>query len=581
MSLAPGAAFGKYVVKRQLAEGGMAEIYLCTSRGVEGFQKEVVVKRVKPFLASDPEFVRMFIAEARLASQLNHPNIVQIFDFDQVDGTYYLAMEYVRGPSLWQVALRARSLQRPIPPVVVAYLGRELARGLHYAHSLTDDGHPVGLVHRDVSPHNVLVSFEGAVKLTDFGIAKAGRHSTAPGVLKGKLGYMSPEQAHGEPLDARSDLFSLGVVLWELLTDAPLFDATSDVSMLRAVIEAPIVPPSARRAGLPPELDAIVTRALARPVEQRWQSAQELERALTRYLAQDPAGASVDLPEFLRQLELPTELPVFAAGSPRAQAFAPEGGSAAAGQGGVDLGSERTIQRATPHSFLQSESTSSTPALRAPQGHVVAVPSAPARAAPGLASSVSVEPRASFESGPAPASATRAVALGGAALLAVLGAAIGWQVMSRTTPAQPLAPVPASQPLVAPPLHASTEVDALRPARTPEPPDAGGAPVVVAGAPHLEARSEATPGTSTAGARPAEKSSVPARAGSLLVDVTPWAEVKIDGKSRGEVVGKKTFPVSAGPHRVELVHPSKSESFEVLVSPGKVHRVALSVSAGL
>jgi serine/threonine-protein kinase len=206
VTLVAGTRIGKYEIRRKLAEGGMAEIYLCSFSGPEGFQKEVVLKQIRSFLAQDPDFVQMFITEARVASLLNHANIVQIFDFDKHQDTYYLAMEYVRGQSLYATRKRARELMIPMPPTLVAHLGAEIARGLHYAHRQTENGRHIGLVHRDVTPHNVLLSFEGAVKLTDFGIAKAGNSLTAPGKLKGKFAYMSPEQAQGLTLDARTDV---------------------------------------------------------------------------------------------------------------------------------------------------------------------------------------------------------------------------------------------------------------------------------------------------------------------------------------------------------------------------------------
>ena len=210
MTLAAGTPIGKYVVRRKLAEGGMAEIYLAAALGPEGFEKDVVIKRVRPGLAGDPEFVRMFIAEARVASRLNHANLVHIFDFDKHEDTYYLAMEYVRGHSLWELRRRCQERGVAMPPMLVAQIGMEVARGLAYAHRLTENGHSLELVHRDVTPHNVLLSFDGAVKLTDFGIAKAGGRATTSGMLKGKFAYMSPEQARGDPVDARTDVFALG-----------------------------------------------------------------------------------------------------------------------------------------------------------------------------------------------------------------------------------------------------------------------------------------------------------------------------------------------------------------------------------
>jgi serine/threonine-protein kinase len=258
----------------------MAEIYLCSSVGPEDFHKQVAVKRIRPFLAADPSFVEMFIAEASIASLLNHPNVVQIFDFDKHQDTYYLAMEYVRGRSLWQLQNRAKQLLLPVPPLLVARIGSEVARGLDYAHRLTQNGRPLMLVHRDVSPQNVLLSYDGAVKLTDFGIAKATTRVTAPGMVKGKFAYMSPEQARGEAVDARTDIFALGIVLWELVTGQALFDAPSDVSVLRAVQERHIRPPRSVGVDLPSDLEAAILKALERDPEKRFQTAQPMHRAL-------------------------------------------------------------------------------------------------------------------------------------------------------------------------------------------------------------------------------------------------------------------------------------------------------------
>lgn len=308
MTLEAGTHIGKYVVRRKLAEGGMAEIYLCTARGAEGFEKEVVIKRVRAFLASDPEFVGMFIAEARLASRLNHANVVQIFDFDKHEDTYYLAMEYVRGCSLWELRKRGKELMEPVPPMLVAHIGAEVARGLHYAHRVRVNGQPLDLVHRDVTPHNVLLSFDGAVKLTDFGIAKAGNKLTQPGVLKGKFAYMSPEQARGEAVDARTDIFALGVVLWEMLTGGRLFDGDSEVAVLRAVQQSTIPPPARLNPDVPADLDAAVVRALDRDPALRFQTAAEFERALAQcVLTHARTVDDTDLSAFMRRL-FPTSL---------------------------------------------------------------------------------------------------------------------------------------------------------------------------------------------------------------------------------------------------------------------------------
>ena len=303
MTLAAGTPIGKYVVRRKLAEGGMAEIYLAAALGPEGFEKDVVIKRVRPGLAGDPDFVRMFIAEARVASRLNHANLVHIFDFDKHEDTYYLAMEYVRGHSLWELRRRCQERGVAIPPMLVAQIGMEVARGLAYAHRLADAGHSLNLVHRDVTPHNVLLSFDGAVKLTDFGIAKAGGAATTSGMLKGKFAYMSPEQGRGDGVDARTDVFALGVTLWELLTGARLFEGDGDVAVLRAVQERLIVPPARLNPGVSAALDAAVMRALERDLARRWPTAHELERALAEVVLGGARSLEdTDVGAFLRQI---------------------------------------------------------------------------------------------------------------------------------------------------------------------------------------------------------------------------------------------------------------------------------------
>lgn len=303
MTLSSGTPVGKYVVRKKIAEGGMAEIYLCASTGPEGFEKEVVIKRIRAFLASDPSFIDMFIREAQLASRLNHPNIVQIFDFDKHEDTYYLAMEYVNGRSVWELRKKTKELLMGLPPVLVAHIGSEVARGLHYAHQLKQKGKLIGIVHRDVTPHNVLLSFDGAVKLTDFGIAKVDKTGTAPGMLKGKFAYMSPEQARGEAVDARTDVFALGIVLWEMLTGGRLFDSDSELGVLRAVQQSVIPPPARLNPDVPDALSQIVMKALERDLSQRYASAQDLERALKEFVLRHADSLDdTDVGGFLRKL---------------------------------------------------------------------------------------------------------------------------------------------------------------------------------------------------------------------------------------------------------------------------------------
>ncbi len=277
--------FGKYVLQRKLAEGGMAEVFLAKQTGMEGFEKLVVVKRILPQLCSDDSFVKMFLNEARVAARLNHPNVVQIFDLGKLGDQYFIAMEYVHGEDLRAVIREATDAdKRPSIGLACRIIADTLA-SLHYAHTRVGaDGKPLGLVHRDVSPQNVLVTYEGSIKLVDFGIAKATRAvnaaQTQAGLLKGKYAYMSPEQARGQPVDARADVFCVGVLLWELVTWQRLFKRPTEMSTLMAVAEEPIRAPRTVDASIPPELDRLIMKALARNADDRFASAQELRAAL-------------------------------------------------------------------------------------------------------------------------------------------------------------------------------------------------------------------------------------------------------------------------------------------------------------
>lgn len=273
--------FGKYNLLERIGQGGMAEIWLARTLGAEGFTKDLVVKRILPQLCGDADFVRSFIDEARLVSRLQHANIVQIFEFDKVDDAYYLAMEFVDGRDLRQIE-RAAAKAGCWPEVSMAvYLIAEACKGLHYAHTKTDRDRPLHLVHRDISPHNILVSKSGDVKLADFGIAKVESRAsrTALGMVKGKLSYMSPEQITGQPLDARTDIYAMGIVLWELLTRRRLF-AGPDHEVALRVRDADIPSPRQLFPDLPPAVEAIVMRMLAADRTRRYQSAGEVARDL-------------------------------------------------------------------------------------------------------------------------------------------------------------------------------------------------------------------------------------------------------------------------------------------------------------
>ncbi|MFN7132889.1 MAG: serine/threonine protein kinase, partial [Myxococcales bacterium] len=285
---ADDATFGKYRLLYPLTQGGMAELFVARQEGPAGFAKSVVIKRVLRHLSEDTEFVEMFLDEARLAAQLNHPNVVQIFDFGEVDGSYFLCMEHLAGEDLATILRTSARKQQRLPPQICASIVSAACDALHYAHTLCDEGgRPLNIVHRDVSPSNIYVTFRGVTKVLDFGIAKAeGKLTqTRAGIVKGKFPYMSPEQARGQPLDARSDVWALGVVLHEMLTGLRLFSRDNDLAVLKAVTEDAIPRPSERYAPVPRELDDIVMKALERDVSRRYESAQQMHADLEEFLA--------------------------------------------------------------------------------------------------------------------------------------------------------------------------------------------------------------------------------------------------------------------------------------------------------
>ncbi|HSP18905.1 MAG TPA: serine/threonine-protein kinase, partial [Myxococcaceae bacterium] len=279
---------GKYQLLRKLATGGMAEVFLAKTDGPMGFEKLLVIKRILPHLAQDPLFIDMFLGEAKLAAQLNHPNLVQLFDFGEAEGSYFIAMEYIDGPTLRYLLARSRDLQAPIPLALAARIVSSAAEGLAYAHDFRDHvtDEPLHLVHRDVSPDNILIGRSGALKLVDFGIAKARgqSHHTQAGTVKGKVAYMAPEQLLGEPLDRRVDLYALGVVLYELCTGRMPFEADTDASMVRAVLYDPVIPAVQRVPALPAALQSIIDRLLSRAREGRYPDCRTLHTDLEAFI---------------------------------------------------------------------------------------------------------------------------------------------------------------------------------------------------------------------------------------------------------------------------------------------------------
>ncbi len=563
--------FGKYRLLERVASGGMAEVWRAEAPGAEGFIKEVALKLIRGDHHARGGFERMFVQEARLASRLTHANIVQVFDFDQVDGRYYIAMEFVRGHTLRDVVDRCRELGLRLGLARSVHVCAEVARALAYAHRFEEGGRPAGLaprvspgkeggsagaalVHRDVSPQNVLLSFEGEVKLTDFGIARAlgAAEETAPGIIKGKLAYMAPEQARGESVDGRADVFAVGVLLWELCTGRRLFARDSDAATLAAVIAPqPISPPSAWNEAVPPELDALTLAALEHDVARRTATAEELAAALASIRLRLANGhEDLDLRALMRRL--------WPDGATAGDLPAPDG----------------TAVRAVPSPTAAPPEELST--------RTVARPPPRARARLWLGTAIAV-------------------------LLAAAGGTAGWKVWrgkgraqsaALTSPTASVHVSPSLSPLpmeVERPPSTPAPVTALPPTPTQRQRSSGaerGPPRVPMLSPLRGAKEAAHPPSpsalpSTATATPPSPSTTSAAThtpastppstatpamqqgeGSISVHATPWAYVTIDGAAAGETPIERPLP--PGLHRLRARHPTLGDD-EILVNlaPGQ------------
>ncbi|MCE9578891.1 MAG: serine/threonine protein kinase [Deltaproteobacteria bacterium] len=285
-AIVAGGRFGRYLVHECIGRGGMGEVWLASAEGPGGFRKQLVLKTVRPDLAERTDLVEMLIREAALAARLSHPNIVQVFDLDRVDGTYFIAMEYVPGYTLTQALRRAHAQGGVLPPWMVASVAAACCDGLHYAHELTDSGRPLGLVHRDISPGNIMIAATGNVTILDFGIAISTENDQDDddGVLKGKFQYMPPETVRGGAVDRRSDVYALGVVLYVGLTGEPPYPGLSDSELLRAILAGPPPRPSARRPFVPRDLEQIALTAMAHDARLRYPTAAVLGAELRDWL---------------------------------------------------------------------------------------------------------------------------------------------------------------------------------------------------------------------------------------------------------------------------------------------------------
>lgn len=295
--------YGKYILLRRVAVGGMAEIFRAKAVGAEGFERDIAIKRILPSYTADESFVQMFKDEANIAAKLSHANIVTIFDFDEQGGTYYIAMEFIEGKDLKGIMDAGVTAGKAPSPLHITKIAIDTCGALHHAHTKTHRGQPLNIVHRDVSPHNIMVTYNGDVKLMDFGIAKARQRftQTQAGLVKGKCAYMSPEQVRGKPLDGRSDVFALGVVMWEMLTRQRLFAGDTDYVTLSNVVKADVLPPREINPAVPEELNRIILKALERDRENR-PDALAFQRELQRFYYTQAMDETESISDYMHDL---------------------------------------------------------------------------------------------------------------------------------------------------------------------------------------------------------------------------------------------------------------------------------------
>src|ERR1700730_13039643 len=550
---------GKYKLVRLIASGGMAEVYLARQAGAAGFEKLVCLKRILPHLARDKQFVEMFLNEARLAARLDHPNIVSIFDLGEANGNYFIAMEFIARPSPRAAAKRAleRGERLPIPEIVK--IVSMAAAGLHYAHELTDaSGKPLGLVHRDISPDNVLVHRNGAAKVVDFGIAKAASSSssTRTGTLKGKIAYMPPEQLRGDPLDRRTDVFALGVVLYEMLAGRRPWAGDSEVSLIGRIMTEDPPPLSTLRPDAPAGLVAVLDRALAKDRAARYASCHDLQADLEALL--------VSLGQTITQARI----------------------------------SDFAKSYADPIAAPDEKTGASMQALEAEMNGTGEVRPVPARRVLGQPR----EPR-TVVLPPPPARDRRGVAYGVAAFLSVaaIGGAGGYVLLMRRgePPPDPVpvervavietAPGPATpekkeeppqvqeKPRPAetepPPGAVAADPGPAKTAPTTQPPPAPAPPAPAFPAPPAPAAPAAEPQAAVPPPQaavatspkprprklpqpvPAAEAPVVTAKGELVLLIRPWAKVEVDGRDVGVTPLNEPLLLAAAEHTVLLVNP--------------------------
>jgi serine/threonine protein kinase len=477
VTAAAATRLGSYEIIRMLARGGMAELFLAQAVGPEGFAKLVVLKKILPKFAANKRFMELFLDEARLAATFDHPHIAHVYDMGTVGGDYFFTMEYIHGQDVRSLMRRATDRNTSMPIEHVVMIAATVAGALHYAHEQRRaDGVSLGIVHRDVSPSNILISYDGVVKLVDFGVAKAANSSakTRTGSIKGKLAYMSPEQASGFAIDRRSDIFSLGIVMWEMVTGSRLYKEENDLRTIQKVVHSPPPPPTELRPDCPPELERIIMRALAKSADDRFQTAEEVQLALEELAREHKLSRSnIALRERIHTLfdvELAAWQAAQASGTTLAQHVVkhpelttPLGGSDVYSLDEEDDGEQETSWRPPP-AVLRSDGTP-LPVAEFVQQHPWPIPTPPSMEA--------VRPRSVWWR-------RRGILIGAGATIGV-AALIALAVGGRGKSTPPERPAPAASeptpsappPSPSPPESApSTRTPTPAPAPTPDPPPA-------------------------------------------------------------------------------------------------------------
>ena len=550
------ATFGKYFLTEKLATGGMAEIYLGKLLGPGGFEKQLVIKQIHPRLAAEPHFVDLFVAEAKTLVGLTHGNIVPVYELGLVDDTYFIAMEYIDGPTLWTFTESMWAAGEPIAPPIAAWIAAEILDGLDYAHRKGE-----GVIHRDLSPRNVMLTRDGQVLLVDFGIAVpfgAGDDPGADGAPTGSFPYMSPEQALRRRLTTASDLFSVAVLLWEMLAGKRLFARADADATLDAVLHAPIPAPSSVRPEVPAKLDEVVLRGLEREPEKRWPSAADFLAALNRYLyALDTAPSARELTGLIARWCPP--VPAQVDEHTHVEADEPAGpGTVVVRRKSAELEAEGEVDVETSARPVREQSFATHVELEKVFG---ATPIFPLRAIrdadPGTKPHIRAAPPVAGERAlpwlPVVAMVTAAIAV--VAVIVWLAVRPETGAASGTAAAADAAAAAAAD--AAPAADAVPDAAAIADAAPA--PDAGRRPPRDAGT-----------------VRPKIDAGVTSGSGTIKVGAAPWGEVYIDGKKQAKTA-PSSFRVPAGPHEVVVVFPGEGgevrKSFRVDVADGETEQV--------